>query len=555
LMVITAFPGVVVLREKAIIKYNQWKESRKGNQHKDQELIARMGTVQVGGSSTAAKSDPEDGAQSSKLAPQVENKKDLENADREDISVDNDKANMVAADDDDDGIVDRRDDRMSKFDRFCFKTYSTGLNKGRYIVVGFFVIWLIIAAIFTAQLTPPTESEEWIPDDHKLKRGLNAMDDYFPKGANDNAQKIFIIWGVDGLDKSGIDDPWDPTEVGEIVWDKTFNPSTQINQLRLKTVCDNLKSDEYANLVLDRNVHCFVDNFVEYLTSINLTYPVTDSHFVSHLKNFLNDDTYGAEDRNLDSIGIEGDSTLRYIFFRVIGKGDRGPKSVLHPRWERWETVLKNFNEGSMEGLNKAFHTSRWWSWYMTEETLVRNAIQGMLIAAAISFLILAVTTHNIILALYAIICIIGIVTSVMAIVAFHGWDFGTAESIAVVILIGFSVDYVVHICHAYVESHHMDKVRRTREALAKMAISIVGGAVTTFGDGCMLFFTTMFFFQKFAWIVTTTIFFALIWSLIFFPALLFIAGPQNETGDLKVMIKKLYHKYQESKRGKPNSN
>ena len=42
---------------------------------------------------------------------------------------------------------------------------------------------------------------------------------------------------------------------------------------------------------------------------------------------------------------------------------------------------------------------------------------------------------------------------SVVAIMQMKGWALGTAESISVVILIGFSVDYVIHLSADYTHS------------------------------------------------------------------------------------------------------
>lgn len=42
-----------------------------------------------------------------------------------------------------------------------------------------------------------------------------------------------------------------------------------------------------------------------------------------------------------------------------------------------------------------------------------------------------------------------------------NGWELGVAESIAIVILIGMSVDYVVHLANHYVESMFPDKHRK----------------------------------------------------------------------------------------------
>jgi len=557
-LVITCFPGVVVLREK----FMRW---RKNRGQKTNEADAKEGYASSARNEKEA--DLEKGQEIAAVAKVADVDPYVKSSNASSVSGSGFRSDEIRqaagegiaqADNHHVDAVDKApvdpvdpEEKMSKFDRFCFTKYSQGLNKAKFAVVALFAVWFILSCVFTAQLSPPTESEKWVPDDHWLMKALNAMEDNFPKGANDNAQIVYIIWGVDGLDKSGIDDPWDPTDFGKVVWDNNFNPASQANQLRFKAICEDLKSDSYSHVVLDKNVDCFIHEFEEFITQEkNGTFPVPEDQFVANMTEFLENDKYGATFRNDDAIGLL-DSRIYYAFFKIIGVGDRGPKSTLHPRWERWEDLTKAFNNGSGAGLNNGFQTSPWWTWYMSEETLVKDAIQGMLIAGSVSFVILVITTHNIILASYAILCIAGIVTSVMSIVYFQGWDFGTAESIAVVILIGFSVDYVVHICHAYVESHHRSKMERTRDALSKMAISIVGGAVTTFGDGCMLFFTTFIFFQKFAWIVTSTIFFALIWSLVFFPALLFIVGPQGETGDLKVLAKKIYTKYQESKNKK----
>ena len=61
--------------------------------------------------------------------------------------------------------------------------------------------------------------------------------------------------------------------------------------------------------------------------------------------------------------------------------------------------------------------------------------------------------TGNVVIAFYSIACIGGIVTGVVASMELQGWNFGVAESAATVVMIGFSVDYVVHLANHYLES------------------------------------------------------------------------------------------------------
>lgn len=78
-----------------------------------------------------------------------------------------------------------------------------------------------------------------------------------------------------------------------------------------------------------------------------------------------------------------------------------------------------------------------------------------MLTAICFSFVILLVATGNILLSLLAIICVAIVIVSVVAIMVFMDWQLGVSESIAVVIMIGLAVDYVVHLAADYKHSIH----------------------------------------------------------------------------------------------------
>lgn len=71
------------------------------------------------------------------------------------------------------------------------------------------------------------------------------------------------------------------------------------------------------------------------------------------------------------------------------------------------------------------------------------------------AFIILLLATRNLLLSIYAGLCIIFVIASVMAVMVFKGWALGVSESISVVILIGLSVDYVIHLASHYQHSIH----------------------------------------------------------------------------------------------------
>ena len=118
-----------------------------------------------------------------------------------------------------------------------------------------------------------------------------------------------------------------------------------------------------------------------------------------------------------------------------------------------------------------------------------------MSISAFCAFVILLIATRNVLISLYAIITVIFIVMSVVAVMVLRGWQLGVSESIAMVIIIGFSVDYVVHLAAHYVHAQVPGRYDRAHDSISSMGVSIFSGAITTLGSGVFLFGGTIVFF------------------------------------------------------------
>jgi len=124
----------------------------------------------------------------------------------------------------------------------------------------------------------------------------------------------------------------------------------------------------------------------------------------------------------------------------------------------------------------------------VSEKALMDGAFQGIIISLSLAFVILVCSTQNIIIGVYSIFCIVGVVIGVLMTIWARGWDFGTFESMNSIIIIGLSVDYVVHLANAYIESEKKTRADRTEEMLTVMGVSVLGGGFTTLGAGLFLF-------------------------------------------------------------------
>merc|ERR1711918_236980 len=124
----------------------------------------------------------------------------------------------------------------------------------------------------------------------------------------------------------------------------------------------------------------------------------------------------------------------------------------------------------------------------------VKTAIQSSLLGVGIAFVLISVT-------------------GTMELI---GWTLGSIESILIGIIAGFSVDYVVHLAHAYKTASGSTDQRITA-AFGDMGISVLNGMITSIGASIPLFFCQLQFFHKFGIFICLTIAFSWIFANFWF--------------------------------------
>lgn len=161
-----------------------------------------------------------------------------------------------------------------------------------------------------------------------------------------------------------------------------------------------------------------------------------------------------------------------------------------------------------------------------TEVMFVKSVIQGILIAIAFSFIIMMITTWNVLQSLIAILCVAMVISSITAIMTLNGQELGVSESISVVTLIGFSIDYILHYSADYIHSKEATRDLKMRQAYRHMGVSILSGFFTTFGSGSALFTCDFLFFKKFGMTISLTVLFAFFIATFTFGAFMHALGP-----------------------------
>ena len=338
---------------------------------------------------------------------------------------------------------------------------------------------------------------------------------------------------------------WKPAERGELRLTETFDASSPEAQTHLAGACDDLAAAtcdapgcEGGTLLRNgaaARVICPMWDFAKYQSALNRTFPAAKESFAREMYEFLSTKhgKFLRKHVGFEAANADG-SVPKMFYYRVTADSSLNYPAVARtarPVFERWESVVDGINAKAPAGVNRAFSTGYWsWTWMKTQEALVQNTVQGLLLCFVMAFVVLVLSTADLRAGFLATVAIAGTVTTVMG-VGVHGimgWDLGIGESIAAVILIGLSVDYCVHLANAYVEAPAWmtTRERRTQHALMIMGISITASAVTTVISGSILWLCILKFFSKFAFLITATIASSFLWSVFFLPAALVTFGP-----------------------------
>ena len=432
--------------------------------------------------------------------------------------------------------------------------------------------WASVMIWQMSTLEPPSKAEAFFPADHMSTGIVDLMSEEYLGAGSASYQKAAVVFGLKDLDRTKFDRYNPDYDRGIVGFDDAFDIYTTANQLFLVDVCTQLENQicrvgnkdggdyleactgQSHKLVRASTLNCWIRDFhawhvAEYkgVEAFNNNL-VTEDVFLARLMKFRKEEKPPegrAASTYKDAIGVIAESKkIRYVSFQFTSTMvSRKPVGVKQPLYDMMEVVVSEMVEQAPAGLKYIDQDFgfRGWVWMETEKALVNGLFNGLYICFPIAFAVLAVATKNLPLALVATLSIGCIVASVLGFVkAFNGWDLGIAETIAGIIVIGFSVDYVVHMGHMYIEaaekSGAMTRESRFYYAASKMGSTVMAGAVTTAGSGAFMFMCQMRFFYKMAVLITLTIGFSFVFSFGFFMAYLITIGPEFDNGNLSFL-------------------
>lgn len=453
------------------------------------------------------------------------------------------------------------------------------------------VILAGIVAFYIAlgsRLEPESESVNLLPDDDQYMKVRTKIDDYFSHSDTRGKLTVQIPFGVVGADRGDCSgskcDPTIDTDFGAPIWGDIDGISDEYTQKWFLDFCDAIDTAEdafdirkvyEADDVVPVPVKCPFESFQTwcqqqdgicvqthsilgtdeyiidadifhetFLTFLSDEVPVTSDTVLSNRLTNLDIWENAVRFEQTDDTASE-DPKLRYITVKVVLSAELGMDSAegidLYGDWvsflEKWvELAGTGDYEGADDTVGNAFVTDGGgFHFFYLQRKITREAFMGIGLSLLGAFIIVCLATSNWIVSALAILIITALVGGVVMFTVANGWKLGILEAVLFVMVVGFSVDYTLHLSDSYLESNKKTRGERTRDMLTTMGPSVLSGAISTIGATFPLLFAYFIFFLKFGTVVFFIIAQSLVFSLVLFSTLLDIVGPEEPEWGAKI--------------------
>jgi hypothetical protein len=440
-------------------------------------------------------------------------------------------------------------------ERVFFQLLSPLIFKWRYsILAGFAIIILVFCSVgLTIQLG--TERPNALKKHHPLNVAFDLQANTFRASSESDVYQVSLMWGAKGVERvlrpswagflalqlselTGLFIQLDTEDVGDPIWDDSWDITAPTAQEEVLTFIAELRKQ--TNLVRNGEIKFFLEQ-VKTDRLKNSTFPIPQDQFDDYLRGWVrqNSRTYGTQVGYVKEEG--GGEKLR--FARALVNMTLPLSAELDEVYESYQK-WQDYFEATTPNLQYAgnfFHHFGWWPWVITMRVLAQGAVFGIVLSSILTFLVLLVTTLNIWLTIFSSLTIFGIVSCILGEMVLLGWELGLIESISITVLVGLSVDYVVHYAKSYNDSpRNWTPYQRMRHALTEMGISILSGAVTSVGAALILLLTVIQFFVKFGFFLLSTILLSIVFATFFFSALCMAFGPTGNSGDISYLMRRI---------------
>ena len=328
---------------------------------------------------------------------------------------------------------------------------------------------------------------------------------------------VEIVFGIIGYDNENKSQP---------LYYQHFDVTSPESQLYLHSISKNLRN--ISSLKVRPEVLTWIEAFKTGVKQTGYNFPVSSGLFSTVLDTFFSNkdalkqyqEDLGVQNGNSDDVKwaslqlrINADKTEGYLALQGIR--------------ELWVKQVQRISAGAPATLGPALLISSTFTKIDTEYGIIFSTVASFLISNGICFACVLVFTTDWKISIFVLVTINFIVITLLGFLfSVMGYTFGAIEAIGVTIFVGMSVDYSLHLAHAFHHATGTSRKRKLQDALTALGVSILGGAITTGGASIFLLFCRIYLFVQLGVMMLMNTLTAFTYTLFGLCAFLVIAGP-----------------------------
>ena len=378
---------------------------------------------------------------------------------------------------------------------------------------------------------------------------------YYQRDNNQgDGMRLMALWGVNGKDTGN---HLDPESIGDLEFEPSFDLNQRDSQIWMRDFCHDLINSSFVSDRFTQGMRCNLDIFDSLLTSnCSEVRQMVGSSWIPVLNDCcgldaglpLEPDTFkkchyfftlylvNTGGLNVyNSFGIPfyvvGSNEMKaYAFTFISNQGWTGLFTTMDNFYSELQNWMDRKRDSAPSGLKEGWMSSFYdsFSLYDLQASLASGTYEAIGVSMAAAFVVMLVTSLNVLITFYAILTIFLIISVCTGILVLLGWELNIVESVAFTMSVGLSIDFCIHYGMGYRMSEFVHRHHRVHESFKKVGPAIFMAVGTTFIAGACVMPSIVLFYIQLGTFLMLVMAFSWLFATFFFQSLLYVIGPNG---------------------------
>ena len=380
--------------------------------------------------------------------------------------------------------------------------------------------------------------------------------------------RLVAAWGLEGKDTGNY---LDPNSTSKFELDNSFDMSHPDAQKWLLKFCKGIKDISFVSKEDTNHQDCILDLFNNFtmqscdklqsdlkakkpnlkLSDLGImdccghsTYPIPGDKFHKCFYNFYAiyfDLLYKYNSQSvLGNVlwNLRSHQVVAFTYEFLSTQQDTANYAVMAPFYEKTQKYMKDQLKSAPDGLiNGWLSPEMYLKLYDLQRALAFGTYAAIGVSMAASFIVMFVTSLNIIITCYAIFTIFLTISVCAGILVLLGWELNIIESVTLTMSVGLSIDFCIHYGMGYRLSELKDRQLRVQDAFEKVGSAIFMAAATTFIAGACIMPSIILFNIQLGTFLMLVMSMSWLFATFFFQSLCYILGPQGDFAQIRSQL------------------